>query len=231
MKRFFLGKFSTSTPPAPEAAKERALRVVAAYLGDTPLQKASYNEAIAKGPRGDAFGWDFTVEAWLGEDPAPLDFGKGVAAARDAGIDPQRSRTVLADEKLIMEGAGQVKGTFLSRRHPEWTVPQYLAYWRGNHVAVIQAQKDFYPYVRRYVQNHFVEGSYQSLEGERIAREDAYDGAPQMWFDSPDAMYDAFKTSGYKDFIREDEKIFLKFGFSQSFIAREHEVALPLPRP
>lgn len=227
MKRFFLGKFSNA--PAKGSAQSRALAVVSACLGDAKILKATYNEAVAKGLRGDDFAWDFSVEVWLGEQDRSFDAKKAVAAALEVGIDPKLSRTFLADEKIIKEGSAPIKGTFLSRRKPGTTVKEYLSYWRGNHADVILAQKDFYSFVRRYVQNHFVEGSYQSLEGELIPQEDAFDGSPQMWFDSVEDIFKAFQTVGYTRFIRDDEQKFLKFGHSQSFIAREHEMSLPLP--
>ena len=49
---------------------------------------------------------------------------------------------------------------------------------------------------------------------------------PQMWFDSVDDIYSAFKTEGYTRHIRADEQKLVKVGFSQSFIAREHEITM-----
>lgn len=224
-KRFILGRMTDAT--AHEDRKARATAFASAFLRDTSVDRVVYSEAIASGPRGDSFGFDFLVEAWVddGTDPA-FDIGRAVRAGRDAGIDVDNSRTVLADEHIIKPGTAAVKGTFLSRRRPDSTVAEYLAYWRGNHADIIQAQKDFFAFVRAYVQNHFVPGSFVTLSGGMLTQEEAFDGSPQMWFDSPQDIYDAFTTDGYHKHIKEDEKILVKVGCSQSFIAREYPIVI-----
>lgn len=224
-KRFILGAFGAAHEP--DQAKELATAYAAALFKDTPVSKAVYSEAIAKGPRGDGFGFDFLVEAWLGDNGVPaFDTARSVKAARASGIDPDKSRTVLADEKVIKTGTAAVKGTFLSKRRPDSTVEEYQKYWRGNHADIIQAQKDFFSFVRAYVQNHFVPGSFVTLAGGALSQEDSFDGSPQMWFDSADDIYRAFATDGYHKYIKEDEKILVKVGYSQSFISREFPITL-----
>ena len=224
MKRFFFGVFTDARPGA--SARERALKVVSAHLAGAEVQRIVFNEAVAAGPRGDQFSFDFVVEAWLGDPNEVSDHGALLRAAVEAGLDPKLSRTVLAEEKVIKPGSAPVKGTFLSKRKPGTSVAEYQSYWRNQHAEIIQAQHDFFSFVRAYVQNHFVDGSYRSFEGEPVGQDDAFDGAPQMWFDSVDDIYSAFKTEGYTRHIRADEQKLVKVGFSQSFIAREHEITM-----
>jgi hypothetical protein len=219
-KRFVLGKF---TGQIPENAQERAVRLAAVVLENAAVRKLTYNEAIAKGPRGDAFGFDFTVEAWL-DGEAEFDPQAVSEAARHEGIDPDLSRTVLAEAYQIKHGSAAVKGTFLSKRRPDSSVEEYQAYWRKQHADIIQAQKDFFGHVRAYVQNHFIQGTFRTLTGTTLSQEDGFDGSPQMWFDTPDDIYAAFATNGYQQYIKADEQILVKVGYSQSFIAREHEI-------
>jgi len=222
-KRFFLGKVAGSA----EDLKARATEFAAAFLAGVQVRKAVYSEAIAAGRQGDKFGFDFLVEVWLDDQAQPqFDAARSLKAARRAGLDPERSRTVLADEKIIKPGTAAVKGTFLSKRRPGSSAEEYLKYWRGTHADIIQAQQDFFAFVRAYVQNHFVPGSFVTLEGRALPQEDAFDGSPQMWFDRPEDLYGAFATDGYHKHIKEDEKVLVKVGCSQSFIAREHPIAL-----
>ncbi|MBX3579489.1 MAG: EthD domain-containing protein [Rhizobiaceae bacterium] len=224
-KRFILGRFASS--PRPDDAKAAATAYASELLKDVDVSRAVYSEAIAKGPRGDGFGFEFLVEAWLPDSTLPaFDTERSVRAARAAGLDPEASRTVLADEKVIKAGTAAVKGTFLSKRRPDSSVEEYQKYWRGNHADVIQAQKDFFAFVRAYVQNHFVPASFVTLSGCALSQEDSFDGSPQMWFDSPDDIYGAFATDGYHKHIKEDEKVLVKVGYSQSFIAREYPIML-----
>lgn len=221
IKRFILGKFETGH--IPDDAQDRAMRLATTVLAGASVEKLTYNEAIAKGPRGDGFVFDFTLEAWLAEE-ADFDPQKSAEAARREGIDPDLSRTVLARVHRIKEGSAAVKGTFLSKRRPGSTVEEYQAYWRKQHADIIQAQKDFFAHVRAYVQNHFVAGTYRTLTGAVVSQEDGFDGSPQMWFDRPEDIYAAFATNGYQQYIKVDEQILVKVGYSQSFIAREHEI-------
>ncbi len=224
-KRFVLGKMQK--PVGPEELRTRATAFASSFLEGMPVERLVYSEAIAKGPRGDSFGFDFLLEAWLDDKAEPaFDTAWALRAARDAGLDPDQSRTVLADEKVIKPGTAAVKGTFLSKRRPGSTVAEYLKYWRGTHADIIQAQKDFFAFVRAYVQNHFVPGSFVTLGGAALSQEDAFDGSPQMWFDKPEDIYAAFATEGYQRHIKEDEKILVKVGYSQSFISREHRLDL-----
>jgi hypothetical protein len=227
MKRFFFGVFTGDRNSASPQA--RALKVVSVHLSGAEVRKAVFNEAVAPGPRGDQFGFDFVLEAWLGAPNQVSDSRALLSAAAEAGIDPRLSRTVLAEERIIKAGTAPIKGTFLSKRKPGTSVAEYQSYWRNQHAEIIQAQKDFFSFVRAYVQNHFVEGSYRSLDGEPIEQDDAFDGAPQMWFDSVEDIYSAFKTEGYTRHIRADEHKLVKVGFSQSFIAREHDLAIRQP--
>lgn len=224
-KRFILGKFAAHHGAAD--ARAAATAYASTLLSDVFVRKAVYSEATASGPRGDSFGFDFLVEAWL-DDAAVTTFdpARSASAAIAAGIDPDASRTVLADEKIIKPGTAAVKGTFLSKRRPGSTVDEYLRYWRGTHADIIQSQADFFAFVRAYVQNHFVPGSFVTLAGGALSQEDSFDGSPQMWFDSPDDIYGAFATDGYHKHIKEDEKILVKVGYSQSFISREYPITL-----
>ncbi|MGE0502018.1 MAG: EthD domain-containing protein [Rhizobiaceae bacterium] len=224
-KRFILGKFTS--PQEPERAKALATSYASALLQGVAVSRSMYSEAIAKGPRGDAFGFDFLVEAWLGDDAVPaFDAAWSERAAEAVGLDPHQSRTALADEKIMKPGAAAVKGTFLSKRRPDSTVEEYQKYWRGTHADIIQAQEDFFSFVRAYVQNHFVPGSFVTLAGGALSQEDSFDGSPQMWFDSADDIYGAFATDGYHKHIKEDEKVLVKVGYSQSFISRESPISL-----
>lgn len=217
-KRFYLCRLATGA--AEMAVADRATLLLDAALAGTAATRKVLSETVGAGPRGDSFDWDFMIEAWIEEPDAP-NWDRIGAACRDAGLDAAGSRTMLAEELVIKPGSAAVKGTFLSKRRRDASVPEYQSYWRNEHREIIMAQADFFAYVRAYVQNHFQPGSFLSLKGEAQARDDTFDGAPQMWFDSPDDIYAAFKTSGYLNAIKEDEKILTWVGQSQSFISRE----------
>lgn len=217
LKRMILGRFATSLPPAERLAA--SLRLAAAVLPETTL-RAVYSEAVAVGPRGDAFGFDMLLESWHSE-PDGFDPARAAPLAADLGFDPAATRTVLAEELVFQPDKAAVKGTFLSRRRPDLSVADYQAHWRGEHARVIQAQADFIAQVRGYVQNHFRPGTFLSLEGQPPGEGEGFDGAPQMWFDTVEAVHAAFATEGYRTAIRADEHNFLRVGQSQSFIARE----------
>ena len=223
-KRFFLGKLSRTGDA--ESLMERATAFGSTFFEGTPVTRAVYSEAIAQGPRGDGFAFDFLLEAWLGDVDATFHADRSVVAARDAGIDPNLSRTVFAVEHVIKPGSAAVKGTFLSRRRPGSTIDEYLHYWRNQHAEIIQAQRDFFSFVRAYVQNHFVPGSFVTLSGQKLPQEESFDGSPQMWFDSADDVYKAFATDGYQRRIKADERILVKVGYSQSFISKEFPAEL-----
>jgi hypothetical protein len=206
------------------AVDERAAGLLDAALAGTTATRKVLSETVGAGPRGDAIDWDFMVEVWIDGPDAP-DWDRIGAACREAGLDAAASRTMLAEELVMKQGAAAVKGTFLSKKRRDATVPEYQSYWRNEHREIIMAQTDFFAHVRAYVQNHFHPGSFLTLEGIAPAREETFDGAPQMWFDSSDDIYAAFQTRGYLDAIKEDEKILTWVGQSQSFISRETEIA------
>jgi hypothetical protein len=220
LKRFFLCRIAGGAADMP--ITERAEALVAAMAG-VAMHRKVLSQPIGAGPRGDSFGFDFMVEVWLDAPDTP-DWPKIAEAACAAGLEPGLSRTMLADELVMKPGSAAVKGTFLSKRRRGASVAEYQSYWRNEHRAIIMAQEDFFAHVRAYVQNHFYPRSFRALDGVAPAPEDTFDGAPQMWFDSPDDIYAAFRTRGYLDAIKEDEKILTWVGQSQSFVACETEL-------
>ena len=221
IKRFFLCRLAPVSADMPVA--DRAQILLDAALSGVTVTHKVLSETVGHGPRGDAFDWDFMIEVWLDAPDTP-DWKRLSSACRAAGLDAAGSRTMLAEELIMKQGSAAVKGTFLSKRRRDASVPEYQSYWRNEHREIIMAQTDFFAFVRAYVQNHFFPGSFLSLEGVAPAREETFDGAPQMWFDSPEDIYDAFQTSGYLNAIKEDEKILTWVGQSQSFISRETEL-------
>jgi len=223
-KRMILGKLSEGAEAS--GLQQRGVALASALLADNDVTRAVYNETLAPGPRGDSFGFDLIIEAWVNAPKSSPDADRVRAVARETGLDLHRSRIVDMEEIVFKPGSAAVKGTFLSKRRPGSSVPEYQAYWCTRHAEIIMAQTDFFAYVRAYVQNHFVSGTFRSLAGQVIDGDDLFDGSPQMWFDSPEDIYRAFKTDGYLRHIKEDEKILVKVGFSQSYVAQEHPIEL-----
>jgi hypothetical protein len=155
-KRFFLCRRAENT--ADMAVDERAAGLLDAALAGTTATRKVLSETVGAGPRGDAIDWDFMVEVWIDGPDAP-DWDRIGAACREAGLDAAASRTMLAEELVMKQGAAAVKGTFLSKKRRDATVPEYQSYWRNEHREIIMAQTDFFAHVRAYVQNHFHPGT------------------------------------------------------------------------
>ena len=218
LKRMFLCRLAEGATG--KTAVERAALLVDAAMEGKEVTRKVVSETVGAGPRGDGFNWDFMIEVWINAADVP-DWNRIAGACLEADLNATKSHTMLA---VMKPGTAAIKGTFLSKRRRDASVPEYQSYWRNEHREIIMAQADFFAHVRAYVQNHFHSDSFVSLEGVAPDTEDRFDGAPQMWFDSPDDIYAAFQTQGYLTAIKEDEKTLTWVGQSQSFISRETEI-------
>lgn len=91
--------------------------------------------------------------------------------------------STLAEEKVILEGETNplmVKAIYLARRNP--AVPRHIFFrhWEETHGPLCAVV----PGLRRYVQNHAVDGSDEFSDN-------AYDGWSELWFDNLDSFYQA----------------------------------------
>ena len=107
-----------------------------------------------------------------------------------------------------------IKVIGLLRRKPGISREEFLRHWKDHHGALAMRVPEFARHVRKYVQVHRV--SIPQLDAqERYSQTGLpmeYDGAVEMWFDSPEAMQKAFAALAdpvaCKE-LREDEDRFI----------------------
>ena len=107
-----------------------------------------------------------------------------------------------------------IKVIGLLRRKPGISREEFLRHWKDHHGALAMSVPEFARHVRKYVQVHRV--SIPQLDAqERYSQTGLpmeYDGAVEMWFDSPEAMQKAFAALAdpvaCKE-LREDEDRFI----------------------
>jgi uncharacterized protein (TIGR02118 family) len=107
-----------------------------------------------------------------------------------------------------------IKVIGLLRRKPGISREEFLRYWKDHHGALAMRVPEFARHVRKYVQVHRV--SIPALDAQERYNQSGlpmeYDGAVEMWFDSPETMQKAFAALAdpvaCKE-LREDEDRFI----------------------
>ncbi len=111
-----------------------------------------------------------------------------------------------------------IKCTILLRKKPEMTQEEFVRYHRETHAALFRSLPESREYVRRYVQQHPIEGGILGMP-ERV-----YDGITELWFDDVEALRKLFGSKSYMDAIRPDEENFLDLGGCSFMVSTENVV-------
>ena len=106
-----------------------------------------------------------------------------------------------------------VKIVYVIKRKEGMSVEEFQTYWRKTHAPIAAA----IPGVRRYVQCHTL------LELYRDSGEPAFDGAAELWFDSLEAVREAFQTEETAA-ARESELNFVDHSKSFRIVTEEKPV-------
>jgi uncharacterized protein (TIGR02118 family) len=107
-----------------------------------------------------------------------------------------------------------IKVIGLLRRKPGISREEFLRHWKDDHGPLAMKIPEFARHVRKYVQVHTVKppelGAQERYQQAALPME--YDGAVEMWFDSPEEMQKAFEALAEpiacKE-LREDEDRFI----------------------
>lgn len=107
-----------------------------------------------------------------------------------------------------------IKVIGLLRRKPGISREEFLRHWKDHHGALAMRIPEFARHVRKYVQVHAVKPPELDAREryQQAALPMEYDGAVEMWFDSPEEMQKAFAALSdpvaCKE-LREDEDRFI----------------------
>ena len=111
-----------------------------------------------------------------------------------------------------------VKFTILLKRNPAMTLEQFVDYHRNSHALLFTSLPEAKQYVRRYVQQHPVEGGIPGMPPRR------YDGITELWFENVEGLASLFQSKDYKEKIRPDEEKFLDLPGCQFLLSTENSV-------
>ena len=89
-----------------------------------------------------------------------------------------------------------VKFTILLKRNSAMTMEQFVDYHRNSHAKLFKSLPEAKQYVRRYVQQHPVEGGIPGMPP-RI-----YDGITELWLDDVEGLARLFQSKDYIEKIR-----------------------------
>lgn len=103
------------------------------------------------------------------------------------------------------------------KRRPDLDPEAFRTHWRDVHGPLVRAAGATRRYVRRYVQCH-------TLPDEYARGEPAFDGAAELWFDSPEDKDAFFGDPEYLETIHPDEKTFADLDRTVFFVTREEPV-------
>ena len=98
-----------------------------------------------------------------------------------------------------------VKMIAFLKRNPAMTHEEFTRYWHDRHGPLVMSVPEFRRHLRKYVQCHTVRAA-----GPLGAASDC-DGVAELWFDSAQAMAQAFSEPRYLEIVRPDEKKLLDF--------------------
>ena len=131
-------------------------------------------------------------------------------------IDRSRMGVMVTDEYVVKQepvGTQAVKAIEFFSRKPDLSPEDFRRHWLDRHAALASAV----PGVRRYV----ISATRLSAYG--AGRVPAHDGAALMWFDAPDTMKAAARTSEYAALVA-DRASFLTPGQPPFLLTREHVI-------
>lgn len=111
-----------------------------------------------------------------------------------------------------------VKFTILLKRNPAMTLEQFVDYHRNSHANLFKSLPEARQHVRRYVQQHPVEGGIPGMPPR------LYDGITELWFDNVEALATLFGSKEYMEKIRPDEEKFLDLPGCQFLLSTENVV-------
>ncbi len=111
-----------------------------------------------------------------------------------------------------------VRFTILLKRKPAMTMEQFVDYHRNSHADLFRSLPEVRQYMRRYVQQHPVEGGIPGMPP-RI-----YDGISELWFDNVEGLASLFQSKEYTEKIRLDEEKFLDLAGCQFLLSTENVV-------
>ena len=108
-----------------------------------------------------------------------------------------------------------VKFIICARRKPGMTRAEFSQYWRNQHGPLVRSVPEFIRHVRKYVHCHLLPSASP------FGGDGGYDGVAELWFDSPEALAQAFNEPRYLEIIRPDELKFVDISNCISFITEE----------
>ena len=123
-------------------------------------------------------------------------------------VDVTDAAIVHAKEHVMLDGPrAKVKFMSFLRRRPDITHEQFLTHWHDVHAPLVSGVHGFWKFVRRYVQNHCIEGSTRGYP-DKDGADAEISGIVELWFDSMDDYKTATADPGIPR-IQEDERRFL----------------------
>lgn len=132
---------------------------------------------------------------------------------------------VFGRQHVIKDGPPTgVKFISFLRRVDGMELDPFLDYWRNKHALLVEDVKPFWNHIRRYVQNHGIPEWSRglALDG-KVA---PFSGVAEIWFDSPEAVEQAFNEPEYLERVRPDEGRFIAKPTTR-FLVEEYEVKMP----
>ncbi len=119
-----------------------------------------------------------------------------------------------------------IKVIGLIKRKPGISRQEFLRHWKEDHGPLVMSIPQLARHIRKYVQVHRV--SVPALDAQERYGQTAlpaeYDGAVEMWFDSPEEMQNAFAVLADPVIcrrLREDEDSFIDNSASLSVMVGE----------
>lgn len=117
-----------------------------------------------------------------------------------------------------------IKLTFCLRRQAHLTRKEFQQHWLEHHGPIVQKHAAALN-LRRYAQHHASDDPVNDALRQGRGAQEAYDGVAELWWDSVQAMQDAFTTPEGKAAGRElmeDEKTFIDASRSSLWVGEEH---------
>ena len=111
-----------------------------------------------------------------------------------------------------------IKFTILLKKNPAMTQEEFVRYHRETHAALFESLPESRQYVRRYVQQHPIEGGIPGMPPR------TYDGITELWFDDVEELGKLFGSKSYMDAIRPDEEKFLDLAGCSFMLSTENVV-------
>lgn len=105
------------------------------------------------------------------------------------------------------------------RRKSGLSHDEFSRYWFERHGPLVKSIPEFMRHVRKYIQYHRAPG--QAATGSLFGDIPDYDGVGEIWFDSREAMNEAFREPRYLEIIKPDELRFIDIEGCLSFIGDE----------